>query len=76
MSANPTVSCSGPSSFAAFCATHLAAVAVRAADLLATWRQRAADRQQLQGLDNHMLRDVGLSRADVEFEISKPFWRG
>jgi uncharacterized protein YjiS (DUF1127 family) len=48
----------------------------RAVSLLATWRRRAADRQHLCGLDSHMLRDVGLSRGDVEVEISKPFWRG
>jgi len=45
-------------------------------DQLATWRQRAADRQHLQTLDDGMLRDIGLSRADVETEISRPFWRG
>jgi uncharacterized protein YjiS (DUF1127 family) len=47
-----------------------------AVGLLATWRRRAAGRQQLCGLDDSMLRDVGLSRGDVEVEISKPFWRG
>jgi len=48
----------------------------RAVGLLTTWRRRAADRRQLCDLDAHMLRDVGLSRGDVEFEINKPFWRG
>jgi uncharacterized protein YjiS (DUF1127 family) len=51
------------------------APAERAVALLATWRQRFADRKQLCGLDDHMLRDIGVSRGDVEFEISKPFWR-
>ena len=26
-------------------------------------------------LDHHMLRDIGLTRADVERELMKPFWR-
>jgi uncharacterized protein YjiS (DUF1127 family) len=44
-------------------------------DRLLTWHQRARDRQALLHLDEHMLHDVGLSRADVEREASKPFWR-
>jgi uncharacterized protein YjiS (DUF1127 family) len=30
----------------------------------------------LQELDDQLLRDIGLSRGDVEIEIIKPFWRG
>ena len=45
-------------------------------DRLFTWHQRARDRQVLSQLDAHMLHDIGLSRADVEHEVSKPFWRG
>jgi uncharacterized protein YjiS (DUF1127 family) len=52
------------------------APAARAAALLASWRQRAADRWQLASLDGHMLRDIGLSVGDVDIEVSKPFWRG
>jgi uncharacterized protein YjiS (DUF1127 family) len=47
----------------------------RAVDLLLTWQQRARDRQHLQSLNDHMLRDIGLTRADVFLEASKPFWR-
>lgn len=43
--------------------------------LLLTWQQRARDRRQLESLSDHMLRDIGLSRADVLAEASKPFWR-
>jgi uncharacterized protein YjiS (DUF1127 family) len=39
------------------------------------WFERARQRRQLQQLGDHMLKDIGLSRADVEAEISKPFWR-
>ena len=42
---------------------------------LFTWVQRARDRQTLLRLDEHMLHDIGLSRADVDHEASKPFWR-
>jgi uncharacterized protein YjiS (DUF1127 family) len=47
----------------------------RAVDLLLIWQQRARDRQRLQSLSDHMLRDIGLTRADVFLEASKPFWR-
>ena len=43
--------------------------------LLLTWQQRARDRRQLRSLSDHMLRDIGLTRADVFAEASKPFWQ-
>lgn len=47
----------------------------RTADLLLIWRERARQRRQLRSLNDHMLRDLGLTRADVMAESSKPFWR-
>ena len=47
----------------------------RAIDLLLIWQQRARDRRQLEALNDRMLRDIGLTRADVFAEASKPFWR-
>jgi uncharacterized protein YjiS (DUF1127 family) len=44
-------------------------------DNLFTWQRRRVDRLRLQSLDDHMLRDIGLSRADVDAEATKPFWR-
>ncbi len=38
------------------------------------WRQRARQRTMLRSLNPRMLRDVGLSVADVERECTKPFW--
>jgi uncharacterized protein YjiS (DUF1127 family) len=47
----------------------------RLVDQLLTWHQRVQDRRALGQLDAHMLHDIGLSRADVESEASKPFWQ-
>jgi uncharacterized protein YjiS (DUF1127 family) len=44
-------------------------------DSLNSWRNRQRQRNQLQELDGHMLRDIGLTPADVEIECNKPFWR-
>ena len=45
------------------------------AGLVAAWRERRESRLILCRLDDHMLSDIGLSRADAEVEIAKPFWR-
>jgi uncharacterized protein YjiS (DUF1127 family) len=42
---------------------------------LRTWRQRMRERDQLSRLDNRMLSDIGLSRAEAVYLASKPFWR-
>ena len=47
----------------------------RVLDMLLTWHERSRQRQALAGLSDHMLRDIGLSRADVSMEVDKPFWR-
>jgi uncharacterized protein YjiS (DUF1127 family) len=44
-------------------------------DELLAWFERARQRRQLGELSDHMLKDIGLSRADVEAESGKPFWR-
>ena len=43
--------------------------------ILATWRRRARERQELARLDQRTLRDLGLNPGDIQFEASKPFWR-
>lgn len=43
--------------------------------ILIDWQERANQRHALASLGDAALRDLGLSRADVEIEISKPFWR-
>ncbi|WP_395019408.1 DUF1127 domain-containing protein [Dongia sp.] len=37
--------------------------------------RRARQRRDLAALSDHNLRDIGLTRSDVEGEIGKPFWR-
>ena len=39
------------------------------------WRRRAHGRAELAKLDDKMLRDIGITRADAEFLSNKPFWR-
>jgi uncharacterized protein YjiS (DUF1127 family) len=39
------------------------------------WRQRVNGRAELARLDDRMLRDIGITRADAEFLSNKPFWR-
>jgi uncharacterized protein YjiS (DUF1127 family) len=48
---------------------------VRRAEVLLTWLERVRQRRHLGQLSDHMLKDIGLSRADVERETAKPFWR-
>ena len=37
--------------------------------------ERARQRRQLAELSDAMLRDIGLTRSDVDAETRKPFWR-
>lgn len=39
-----------------------------------TWRRRIRERGQLSRLDERMLQDIGLTHADREFLVNKPFW--
>jgi uncharacterized protein YjiS (DUF1127 family) len=45
-------------------------------DRLADWSERRRQRRALEALPDHLLSDIGLSRADAEQEADKPFWRG
>jgi uncharacterized protein YjiS (DUF1127 family) len=38
------------------------------------WRRRMRSRDELTGLSDRSLRDIGLSRCDVALEASKRFW--
>jgi uncharacterized protein YjiS (DUF1127 family) len=43
--------------------------------VVSMWQARTATRHALARLDDHLLLDIGLTRADVERERMKPFWR-
>ena len=47
----------------------------RLARTLLTWQTRTTERNHLAGLDNRLLADMGMTRADAAFEAAKPFWR-
>ena len=40
----------------------------------AEWRRRERSRNELRGLSDQALRDIGASRCDVSGELAKPFW--
>ena len=39
------------------------------------WMERSAQRRQLSRLDDRMLRDIGIGRADAYRETQKWFWQ-
>jgi uncharacterized protein YjiS (DUF1127 family) len=41
---------------------------------LTEWQRRSRSRQELEGLSDATLRDIGLTRCEVHREIRKPFW--
>ncbi len=41
----------------------------------ADWRRRARLRRYLAQMTDHELMDIGLSRAEAEWEANLPFWR-
>ena len=43
-------------------------------DFFAAIDRRARDRHQLAALDERMLSDIGLTRADVEIEMRQSIW--
>jgi uncharacterized protein YjiS (DUF1127 family) len=47
---------------------------VRLLDMVFRWHERARQRRELDALDERMLKDIGLTRVDVEREASKHFW--
>lgn len=50
-------------------------IAIRIIEAPIVWMERWEHRQKLRQLDDRLLRDIGLSRADIYREARKPFWR-
>lgn len=42
---------------------------------LEVWQRRSSGRRELTKLSDHMLKDIGISRADAWHEAKKPFWQ-
>jgi uncharacterized protein YjiS (DUF1127 family) len=53
----------------------LARFAARVLGVIGVWLARARSRRALLHLDDRMLRDIGLCRADARAEAAKHFWR-
>ena len=49
---------------------------VLAWEIVCLWQRRSEERYRLHELDERMLKDIGVSRADVSREARKPFWQG
>ena len=47
----------------------------RLLNYLCLWQERIDERRELDRIDERLLKDAGISRADVLREASKPFWR-
>ena len=50
-------------------------VLARIVDTVAAWQKRSRDRRLLSELSEWQRRDIGLSRATLDDEVSTPFWR-
>jgi len=46
-----------------------------ARSLIAQWIERVRQRHALAGLEDRMLRDIGITRVEAARECEKPFWR-
>ncbi len=44
-------------------------------ETLLVWQERGQQRRHLVALDDRLLRDIGVSRADAAREAAVPFWR-
>ena len=55
--------------------SHLQEGLIHLFDLVHNWSDRHRTRGHLYQMPEYMLRDIGVSRAEVESEYTKPFWR-
>ena len=53
----------------------LRAVLRRIPHTISLWSRHVETRHAMAMLSDHMLRDIGLTRNDVERQLLKPFWR-
>ena len=50
-------------------------ILLKMADAYLAWNDVARQRRALLALSDQMLKDIGISRSQADFEGSKPFWR-
>ena len=43
--------------------------------MIGEWRRRARSRRDLLGLNDYLLKDIGITRAEAQYEAAKSFWR-
>jgi uncharacterized protein YjiS (DUF1127 family) len=43
--------------------------------IVRTWHRRIRDRRELGAMSERQHNDMGMSSAEIAFEIEKPFWR-
>ena len=46
----------------------------RAIQRVLHWRELARQRRELATMSDEALKDIGLSRADIQQEVERPFW--
>lgn len=47
----------------------------RMMDAVIGWQERAHERRRLIDMEDRLLADIGLGRAEAQAEFDKPFWR-
>jgi len=55
--------------------SHGFGIFARLLEMFRVWQERRRGREQLARMDQHDLKDLGLSHSDVYAEVEKPFWR-
>ena len=56
--------------------TPFAAVALKVVVAIAKWEAHARTRTHLKHLDDHLLRDIGVTRDAANTEAARSFWQG
>lgn len=71
----PTYDLTAPRTYTTWAPRHEPHPFVAAYLLIKGWIERTRQRRALAGLDDQMLRDIGITRVEAMRECDKPFWR-
>ena len=72
----PTYQLIAPRAYTTWHPRHAVHPAAAAFVMIRNWIERTRQRRALAGLDDTMLRDIGITRVEAARECDKPFWRG